>query len=140
MSAGDPTFGYVGTAASFGLAYFTKYFANHVVYSAYLTKDQKRIGFQVHNMFGSPGKIMEVDVGNAKFNTLLDGKEQQNKLLSSSYYPIKVKGLDSLLLVEKEGFSDKSSTVVKTLSSKDFAPVESKESRKEWYSKVRRKK
>lgn len=134
LSGGDPTIGYVGTAASFGLAYFTRYFANHAVYSVSLTKDERKFHFQVHNFFGNPGKIIEVDVWKAKFKTPLKSTGVKSVLLSSSYIPIQISGLNSYLLVEKEGFGDLDSPVVRSLSDGNALHLDSKtkEDRKEW--------
>ena len=53
----------------------------------YETKDGSRIGFQMYNMMGAPGRKIEVDVGNARLaNTL------QYNLASDSYIPLRLEG------------------------------------------------
>lgn len=56
---GDPSWGYLGLAATGLFVYFTRHFAHHTVYQSYATLDGRRVGFQVHNLFGNPGESME---------------------------------------------------------------------------------
>ena len=53
----------------------------------YETPDGSRIGFQMYNMMGAPGRKIEVDVGNARLaNTV------QYNLASDSYIPLRLEG------------------------------------------------
>ncbi|RYY83652.1 hypothetical protein EON63_10780 [archaeon] len=54
---GDPSWSYLGLAATGLFVYFTRHFAHQTVYQSYLSADGKRMGFQVHNLFGSPGEF-----------------------------------------------------------------------------------
>lgn len=134
--SGDVNIGYVGTAATFVLAYFTRHFANQCANCVYITRDKKRLGFQVHNLMGNPGKIFEVPVGKAIFSAT--PTTEKRALLRSGYVPIKIEGMSSKLLVEMDGFFPDKQSYVDLLDSKRQLP-EVKSSRIEWHKSIRRK-
>lgn len=81
--AGDPTWGYIGCAGTGALMYFTKYFSGSAVLKSYISADGKRIGFQVHDLVGRPGKKYEVAKGNAKFARASQDKELREEMVYS---------------------------------------------------------
>lgn len=120
--AGDPFWGIFGSLATGGIIYFTRTFAHSSIYQAYETEDHQRIGFQTHTLFGKPGRKFEVPLGNVRFiqkpNQLTRTEEETaaskdqggivNKMLASSYVPMKVDGFGSNVIVDVDGhFVDK---------------------------------
>lgn len=135
--SGDVNVGYVGTAASFVLAYFTRHFANQCSSLMYVTKDKKRLGFQVHNLMGNPGKVFEVPVGKAVFSS--NPMAEKKVFLRSGYVPIQVEGMSSKLLVEMDGFLPDKQNYVDLLDSKKLQTPQVKSSRVEWQKTIRRR-
>jgi hypothetical protein len=146
LGSGDPMFGYLGCGATFLIAYFTRHFAHHAVYQSYLTKDKKRLGFQVHNLLGLPGKVFEIPVGNAKaLGAILPSDKDKPVestrvalLLRTNYVPIKAEGVSSNLLIEREGILDRSSEAISLLSQEHKGTIDQKETRKEWRTNTRK--
>ena len=56
---GDPRWGYVGAFTGGLVFYSTKWLAHSSVYRAYLTEDNLRVGFQLYNIIGKPGRKIE---------------------------------------------------------------------------------
>ena len=137
MGGGDITYGYVGTAATFALAFFTRYFAQQCVTMAYITKDKKRLGFQVHNLLGNPGKILEVPIGKAKFAAPLSTNQTKKSMFQSSYIPIKIEGRDGKLLIEVDGFLSPNSKALELLDPNQQS-LDNKSSRVKWHRTFRR--
>ena len=63
---GDPIWSYVGGVATLCMFYAGRKYSHHSVYRSYETADGKRLGFQMLNMFGNPGRKVEVSIGNAR--------------------------------------------------------------------------
>lgn len=123
--AGDPMWGYIGSLFTGGIYFFTRYFAHHTIYQAHLLDRGKRMRIQVHNAFGDAGKMYEFATGNAE---LLSKKQQAElaaelhdmersasnakkpslvaRLMDSSYFPIRVKGINGNCVVDKAGLAD----------------------------------
>jgi hypothetical protein len=59
--AGDPFWAFIGTAATCFICFFTREYAHSAVYQGYETLDGERLGFQFHNVLGSPGRKVEVE-------------------------------------------------------------------------------
>lgn len=83
--------GFLGTGCIF---YFTKAFSDRAIYSVYENTVTNRLGFQMHTIFGYPGRLIEVYPINVKF-----GKEN----LRTSLMPLIVKDLDIIILLDKDG-------------------------------------
>lgn len=141
LAATNPTWGYVGVAATGLIIYFTRHFAHNVVYQAYITGDQKRVGFQVHNLFGNPGRKFEVQVGNAKFLSdvqMLELQQDTNpaplrkSLFNSSLIPLRVEGVEGNVLIDREGMirgTESTEKLIEVLSKGANAVVDSKQER-----------
>jgi hypothetical protein len=106
----DVMWGYVGMAATGLIVFFTRHFANNAVFQSYLSADKHRIGFQVHNLLGEPGRKFEVPIGNAKFLSPDQMKEKNaakdslaKSLFKSSMIPLRVEGISSNILLDNEG-------------------------------------
>lgn len=135
--------GYFGVAATGLIVYFTRHFAHHVVYQSYLTGDGKRVGFQVHNILGNPGRKFEVSIGNAKFlspNTALvenaGNKSFIKNLFNSSLIPLRVEGVQGNVLVDKEGLAQEPAIkLIEILSKGQAAQVEPKVQRTDYWKK-----
>lgn len=95
---GDPRWGYVGAFTGGLVFYSTMWLAHSSVYRAYLTEDNLRVGFQLYNLVGQPGRKIECLISNIRWK---DNKEQTS--LGSSYTPIRVKGIDHNILLDKSG-------------------------------------
>lgn len=152
--AGDPFWGIFGSLATGGIIYFTRTFAHSSIYQAYETEDHQRIGFQTHTLFGKPGRKFEVPLGNVRFiqkpNQLTRSDEETaaskdqggivNKMLASSYVPMKVDGFGSNVVVDVDGnFVNKArfvelisepAHVIKTNTNKDIPVAPRKRSGK----------
>jgi hypothetical protein len=128
--------------------YFVYHFAKHTVYRSYLIDSQKRIGFQVHNIFGDPGKKYEMTIGNAKFLSkkqeldvkydlehVNSHKTSENKLFRSSYIPIKVPKLNGNLLIDKRGLETSQQLVELLSHGEELLVSQSKEERVQWRKK-----
>jgi hypothetical protein len=111
--AGDPFWGTFGSFATGAIVFFARSFAHSSVYQAYETADHKRIGFQMHTIFGKPGRKVEVEVGNVRFlqknNQIVRSNEPGaampesgfvSKVTASSYVPIKVEGIVGNVIVD----------------------------------------
>lgn len=141
--AGDPMWGYVGSFCTGGFLFFTKYFANHTIYRAHLSNKGKRMGIQVHTMFGAPGKKYEFATGDAEFVS----KKQQSELaaelsnaqqsvsdvkvpslvarfMDSSFFPIRVKGINGNCVVDKSALVDYDQRFFELLSKGQDAKLE----------------
>jgi hypothetical protein len=143
LAGTNPMWGYFGIAATGLIVYFTRHFAHHVVYQSYLTPDKKRIGFQVHNILGNPGRKFEVSVGKAKFlspNTALvdnaANKSFVKNLFNSSLIPLRVEGIEGNVLVDREGLAQEPAVkLIEILSKGQESQVESKEQRLEHWKR-----
>ena len=96
--AGDPLWGIAGAAGTGMILYSTYMFATHAVRRAYLSADGKRIGFQIHNVWGNPGRIMEVGLGLAKAVKIPGFLSS-----SSSYIPVKIEGIQKNIILDHSG-------------------------------------
>jgi len=140
---GDPRWGYVG-AFTGGLVFFsTKWLAHSLVYRAYLTEDNLRVGFQLYNIVGQPGRKIECLISNIRWK---DGKEQTS--LGSSYTPIRVKGIEHNILLDKSGehFLNRklieilnNNSGINSTSSTTSNSIESKDARIKWKSDAYKK-
>ena len=52
-----------------GFVYFSYQYAVHSIYRFYETADRGRLGFQLHNILGFPGRCIEVPKGNTQLVT-----------------------------------------------------------------------
>ncbi len=137
LAGTDPLWGYFGVAATGLIVYFTRHFAHHVVYQSYISSDGKRIGFQVHNIFGNPGRKFEVSIGKAKFlspnTSLVDtsgNKTFVKNLFNSSFVPLRVEGITGNVLVDKEGLAQSpAEKLIEILKQGENVQVDSKEQR-----------
>lgn len=155
--AGDPTWGYVGCAATVGFLFFTRHFAHHTIHRAYLIEEGKRMRLQVHTMLGSPGKTYEIGTGVARF---LSNKQQEDvmkeladdkiaeksenpsfatRVMESTFVPIRVPGVNSNLVVDKYGLKEYDQTFARMLGAPQetiATIVHGKEERKLWRKKA----
>jgi hypothetical protein len=126
--------------------YVTKQYSHHAVSSCYETVDGERLGFQMHNIFGQPGRKIEVRVGNA---SMLDPSNSKKTTLGSSYIPLRVKGVDRNVLIDESGeyLVDDAQGGVRLFGllssgSTEFSLLsvtQEKAKRKEFYEKAKRK-
>jgi hypothetical protein len=144
---GDPSWGYAGVFATGLFVYFTRHFAHHAVYQSYISEDGRRIGFQVHNLFGDPGRKFEVSVGNARFldekltkESVLQGEQKKSILMNSSLVPLRVEGIKGNILVDREGMHQNQGKLATLLSEPQKAQVVSKDNREEWRKMISKNK
>jgi hypothetical protein len=134
--AGDPMWGYVGSAAT-GLFFFlSRRFAHHMVYESYLTPDEKRIGIQVHTAFGNPGKKYEIPLGKIQFlekDFKLEGAQKRSMFMSSSMVPLKIEGITTgNMLVDRSALHAYNYRFVDLLTKPDILIKDEKTQRTEW--------
>lgn len=55
----EPWWGLVGTFFTFMIAFLARSYAHGAIIQAYESADGKRLGFQLHNMAGFPGRKIE---------------------------------------------------------------------------------
>ena len=79
--------------------YFTKQFSDHAARRIYETSDGKRIGFQMHNIFGGIGRKIECSPDSIR---LLKGHSLSNTL-GSSNVPLRVKGVGKNVIIDRQG-------------------------------------
>lgn len=73
-----------GTALVF---YCNREYASHSAHMVYETPDGRRLGFQMHNLMGFPGKKIEANIGNVRLaNTV------SYNLGSDSFVPLRIEG------------------------------------------------
>ena len=145
--AGDPMWGSFGAFATGFFLYFARTFAHHSIFQCYETADHKRIGFQMHTMFGKPGRKFEVSIGNARFiarnNAMTRTTEEEeamkgrgaifSKILSTSLVPVVVNGFQGNALFDAEGkFYDKDRLVTLLLEPQAVKKAEPKDVRQDW--------
>lgn len=146
--AGDPMWGSFGAFATGFFLYFSRTFAHHSVFQCYETADHKRIGFQMHTMFGKPGRKFEVSVGNARFisrdNGMTRSAEEEEaqksgggavfrKIMSSSLVPVVINGFKGNALFDADGkFYDKDRLVKLLTEPQTLKVAEPKDSRQDW--------
>lgn len=78
---GNPAVGVAGLGLSGFCLYTTRHYANVNVKRAYESPDGRRIGFQMHNIYGSYGRKLEALPSNLKF-TLPEEKNLTNSSLA----------------------------------------------------------
>lgn len=136
---GDPFWGFFGTAMTGLFLYFTRHFAHNSVYQCYLTADGARLGFQVHNMFGLPGRKFEVPMKMVKlmdktFNKSQIYEEKRTSFIfNTSLTPVKVEGINGNLLLDQVGLREHSAKLVDILMDPAaFTEGNTKEKRLDW--------
>lgn len=111
--------------------YFARQYAHHAIHMGYLSADGKRLGFQLHNVLGNPGRKIEFNVGDARLIRNLAGSSFLP--LSKSLVPVKVVGLSNNVLLDRDGtYYDKERFISLLSFEKDEVPSEvldSKENR-----------
>ena len=90
-----PIIGSLGTVIMIGC---TRLYSRNCVRQAYITADQKRLGFQVHTMFAVAGPKVEASIHNVQLVN-----EEQQKMLMRAILPIKLEGMDKNLLLDADG-------------------------------------
>ena len=102
---GDVRWGAVGAFATGLMFYATKVFKDNACMLAYLAPglngDGDRLGFQMHNFFGGPGRRVEASVGNVRL--LSDSKQNSAVRFGSSFVPLRVKGMGKNVLIDEKG-------------------------------------
>lgn len=96
---GDPRWGFAGAFGTGLMVYFTKQFSDHAARRIYETSDGKRIGFQMHNIFGGIGRKIECSPDSVR---LLKGHSLSNTL-GSSNVPLRVKGVGKNVIIDRQG-------------------------------------
>lgn len=76
--------GYLGTVLIF---YCNREYATHAAHSVYESADGKRIGFQMYNMVGLPGRRIEAAIGNVRLANTANWN-----LGSDSFVPLRIVG------------------------------------------------
>ena len=154
---GDPTWAYFGSFATAAIIYFSRTYAHHSVYQCYESQDGKRIGFQVHTLWGYPGRKFEVGIGNARFlsksnpimvnvygiednNSSSSNKGVVSHLLKTTMIPIAVDGFKGNLLLDEHGLYSNKQRLAELLSVDKGKEVDSKQIRKQWSQQVKGRK
>jgi hypothetical protein len=152
---GDPVWGAIGMVASVGLLWVTRRYAHQTAFQVYETADGKRLGFQMHDMVGRPGRRVEVSVGNVHFlnktNDITRSEAEQeaaeakagvfNKIAGTSHVPIFVKGMGGNVLIDSEGkFYDKERLVALFNATAPIAPEATQKLARQsgWQERARR--
>ncbi len=105
VTGGDLGFGLIGLGGSAVIFHLARIYALHAVRKGYLTNDEARIGFQVHNILGNPGRKYEFPIGNAKVL-------EHQRFFLNSVIPVSVKGMGYNLLLDPDGiFHDKNKLI-----------------------------
>lgn len=133
---GDPTWGYYGLAATAAFLYCSRRFAHQTVYQAYLSADKRRLGFQMHNVFGEPGRKIEVSLGKARFTDpkmtaerVLSEEGMKSYIGNSSLVPVQVEGISGNVLLDKDGLKQHNQKLMHLLLDPNGARLDSKEAR-----------
>jgi len=154
---GDPTWAYFGSIATAAIVYFSRTYAHHSVYQCYQSADGMRIGFQVHTLWGYPGRKFEVKIGDARFlsksNPILssvygdDTSSSLNSkqgvvshLLKTSMIPIVANGFQGNLLLDEHGFYIDKPRLAELLTVDSKNAVDSKRLRVQWMQQVKGRK
>jgi len=103
---GDVRWGALGAFCTGLMFYATKTFKDNSCRMAYVVAakdgsgEADRIGFQMHNFVGGPGKRLEVNIGNVR---QLDASKNDAMRFGSSFMPIRVKGVSKNVLIDEKG-------------------------------------
>ena len=107
-----PVLGFFGLFGCGVMTYFINVFSASYCHRVYESSDEKRIGFQVHNILGVPSRKFEVPKHSAKIIGS-DGKEanlpqdfrtvKNGNFLGGNYVMIRVEGIGYNILVNKGG-------------------------------------
>jgi hypothetical protein len=102
-----------------------------------------RVGFQLYNIVGQPGRKIECLISNIRWK---DNKEQTS--LGSSYTPIRVKGIEHNILLDQSGEHFQNRKLIEILnhnsglsasSTTTTSSIESKDARVKWKSDAYKK-
>lgn len=94
---GNPLWSYVGLACTGLIGFATKTYAHNSILKVYQPKnDSLRLGFQFHNVLGSPGRKIEVQPKNIE--TL-----SPTKSFFSNVTPLKITGLPRNVIIDNGG-------------------------------------
>ena len=103
---GDIRWGALGMFATGLMFYATKTFKDNAALMVYLVEaapgsgQSNRLGFQMHNFFGGPGRRVEANVGNVR---ILQENDQKAGRFGSSFIPLRVKGMGKNVLIDDKG-------------------------------------
>ena len=95
---GDPLWGIIGGIGTGLMLYSTRTYANHSIYKAYETLDKERLGIQLYNMFGNPGRKVEFSHRSIRKVDIKGGN-----YFGSSTYPVRVTGMNYNILIDTTG-------------------------------------
>jgi hypothetical protein len=116
---------------SAGMIYLTHVYAKYAVHRIYESSDKKRIGFQVHNIFGSPGRVFEIPLGNIK---IVD-------YTGTGPVALEISGFGKHFVVSDREQFYKNKYLIDLISKSALNCIdESKAQRTEWYKTAARKK
>jgi len=94
LQAFNPLITGVGVAATGLVLFATTLYAHRSVRIAYENRTTKRLGFQMHNLFGYPGKVIEIKPSNV---SIIPTKRVTSKVA------IKVNGLSHPIVLARDG-------------------------------------
>lgn len=94
MQAFNPLITGVGVAATGLVLFATTLYAHRSVRTGYENQVTKRLGFQMHNVFGFPGKVIEIKPSNV---SIIPSKRVTSKVA------IKVNGLSHPIVLSRDG-------------------------------------
>lgn len=103
---GDVRWGALGAFCTGLMFYATSVFKNNACMMAYIvaakegSPEPERIGFQMHNFIGGPGRRIECNIGNVR---QLDASKKDAMRFGSSFMPIRVKGVSKNVLIDEKG-------------------------------------
>lgn len=95
---GDPLWGIVGGIGTGLMLYSTRTYANHSIYKAYETLDKERLGLQMYNMFGNPGRKIEFSHRSIRKVDIKGGN-----YFGSATIPVRVIGMNYNILIDTTG-------------------------------------
>lgn len=107
---GDIRWPILGAVGTFIMGACTRMYSRNCIRSAYLTEDGKRLGFQVHTIFGVAGPKFEASLNNC---TLASDKQQ--KIAMRQLIPVQLEGLGRNLLLDGDGIYYDNGKLIKLL-------------------------
>jgi len=85
--------GLVGTGALF---FLTWDYARHAVHSAYLSADNNKLSFVMHNMIGSPGRVLVANVNEVHKLTPMN-------IFASNLLPVRIQSMNKNIVLDPNG-------------------------------------
>ena len=122
----SPWFGAAGAVGTVAILFVTRMYSRNAVYKIWESADRQRLGFQMHNMLGNPGRKIEVPVGNARFSNLKVSSFTKEMVV------LKIDGVANNCVVDKDGEFHDPERLRALLQAEKTQLTDSKEHRISW--------